>query len=269
MKDARLPRLLIAALLCALTPIAGSAQTSPGTASECSSVVAILPVGGSDPRATQGRDFEAILRSPGDATTVTGTLWINASGSPYHVPVVARGTISKSNAGDVDPIAFRLPHDAVLESAFVDTVVTSDGSEPIACKKSVVWTPSVTKRLRSDLFATFSSAHVPEFVTAEAIDNPVAACHFTDFPPATLDVAPVGRTNVELVLPRYDVLVRVSLNADSSLADATISKSANVALNDVSLDAARRSVYRTKIHQCLPEAAAYLFVVSFQGALGR
>lgn len=226
-------------------------------------VVAILLLGEGDPRTTMGREFEVILRSPDEAGTASGSLWINASGAAYRVPFLSRATLSIHNQGRVDPISFRLPQDAVLESAFVDRFADSEQSS--VCKLSTIWIPAYTKKLNPDLISKFKTAPASAPIEAEPISDPVRSCHFADFLPATLQAAPVRTPlSVSAGLPSQQVLVLLSLNADSSVRDVHIAKSPDSALNESALDAARNSIFRTKIHACQPVATSYIFIVVYQ-----
>jgi outer membrane biosynthesis protein TonB len=60
-----------------------------------------------------------------------------------------------------------------------------------------------------------------------------------------------------------DVEVVVSLDAQSRLIGARVRTSPSLLLNAAALSAARASVFRTAVHDCVPTAADYVFTVAF------
>src|ERR1700722_8267173 len=92
---ARIAVALIALSLLALPRTPARAQPSrTGDIANCPiGVFAVLPLAGADPRSQRGRDFIAFLNATA-GTTVSGTLWVNASGTPYHVPFANRQTLA-------------------------------------------------------------------------------------------------------------------------------------------------------------------------------
>ncbi len=61
-----------------------------------------------------------------------------------------------------------------------------------------------------------------------------------------------------------DVAVIVSLDANSHVIGTKIQSSPSVVLNSAALSAARQSTFQTEIKDCKPQAADYIFTVSFE-----
>jgi TonB family protein len=61
-----------------------------------------------------------------------------------------------------------------------------------------------------------------------------------------------------------EVTVVVSLDENSKLISATVSKSPSAILNQAAINAAKASTYKTRIEACKPVADSYRFLVEFQ-----
>lgn len=77
-------------------------------------------------------------------------------------------------------------------------------------------------------------------------------------------VAPITPTAAKEVTGQ--VVVVVSLDANSSVVGAAISKTPTALVNDAALAAARASTFQTRIVDCRPVAGRFLFLVDFTGA---
>jgi hypothetical protein len=239
----------------AFVPVTAFAQSAPGARMPCQSSVVLLN-SGSDSRASIGQEFKAFVFAPQAAANVSGSLWVNASGRAFHVPFVNRA-VSRQTSGSVDAITFRLPRDAALESAFVEVLDT----EPGPCEPRQ-WVPSITQRLSGDMLAVLESAQVANPIAAEPIANPASECNVGNALPRTLTLGRV--TTPRNVRGSYEILVLIEVNADSSLKDASIYRSALHDLDLLALSAARASTFQTEVRNCQPVAAKYIFVVEFQ-----
>jgi hypothetical protein len=222
-------------------------------------VVTILALDGDDKRATTGRTFEAILSSPDGPGLASGSLWVNASGVPYHVSFERRHVLSNSLDGPIDPIVFHLPQNVNLENAFVDTL---DNPSPGPCRITSAWTPMYTQRLKLALLGKFDVPATGDPIEARPISDPIAACHSPAFLPTTLSPKPVNAP--ALVGIKGDVVkVLITLAADSSIADSTIMSTTNRFLNASALDAVNGSMFRTEIFQCRPVTTKYIYEVDY------
>lgn len=224
-------------------------------------IVAILPVNGHNPRGATGSEFNVFLWSPSDNRRASGSLWVNASGKPYRVPFTNQAALSSTMEGAVEPVTFRLPKEALLENVFVDTL--SD-TQPIACAIDDVWVPSFSQHLSNDLFSTFRAANPADpIVDAQPIADPVSACRASDAPARTLHTEPARRPPAVVARMAANVSVFIDLNADSSVRFARLLRPGNSYLDDIALDAARLSVFRTEVQHCRPVATTVVFVVRF------
>jgi len=61
-----------------------------------------------------------------------------------------------------------------------------------------------------------------------------------------------------------DVVLIVSLDANSHVTEVRIRSSPSVVLNQAALSAARRSTYQTEVYRCMPVASQLLVVESFR-----
>jgi hypothetical protein len=94
-----------------------------------------------------------------------------------------------------------------------------------------------------------------------AVPPDPSICIVADLPPIALSVA-------DPVPPPYGtgggtVHVVVSLDADSKVRSVVIRSSPSFELNASALDAARRTTYRTGLHDCRPVASDYLFTIEY------
>jgi hypothetical protein len=246
----------------AFVPVAAFAQSTPGTrvpaspGAPCQASVVIVS-SGSDSRASIGQGFKAFVFAPEAATNVSGSLWVNASGRAFHVSFVNRSVLSRRTSGSVEAIAFRLPRDAALESAFVEALDT----EPGPCEPRQ-WVPSITQRLSGDILPALEAAQAADPIAAEPIANPPSECLIANVTPKTLTYGPVATPRN--VRGTYQIQVLIEVNADSSLANATIRRSTLHDLDALALDATRTSTFQTEIRNCQPVAAKYVYIVEFQ-----
>jgi hypothetical protein len=221
-------------------------------------VLAVLPLGGDDPSGQRGRDFAAFLYAENDGVA-SGKLWVNASGTPYSVPFSQRAVIGYSLKGRVDAIAFRLPAEASLENAFVDSI--DDGTTPSPCAITNSWTPQITHTLDEQLIKKLRGVTPPELIDVQPIADPSKACGSRGYPPNVVQAAQVVAP--KRTFKRSDVQVEIMLRADSGLVKAVIEKSPDPDLNKASIAAAEGSVYQTFIHDCQPKPATYIFIVTY------
>jgi len=223
-------------------------------------IVAILPVNSRNPRGATASEFSAFLWSPSGVRSASGSLWVNASGKPYNVPFVNRAVLSDVMQGAIDPITFRLPKEAALENVFIDTY---GDAQPVACAIDDVWTPSFSHRLSDDLFKSFSTVTPADPIDARPITDLAAACRAADAPARTLHNEPPRRPPAIVSRMAANVSVFVDLNADSSIRFARLLRPGNSYLDDIALDTARLSVFRTEVQHCRPVATTVVFVVRF------
>jgi hypothetical protein len=222
-------------------------------------VVTIVTVDGSDRRATTGQTFRAILSSPDGPGVASGSLWVNASGVPYHIPFERRHVLSNALDGPIDPIVFRLPQTANLENAFVDTL---DNPTPGPCRITSAWAPMYTQRLKLDLLKKFDVPSTAAVIAAKLILDPVTECHSPPFPPTTLFAMQIfGPRTVGSKGDEVNVLI--DLAADSSVRSAEIMRTTNVSVNTSAIEAAKGSQFRTEIVNCRPISSKYVFVVEY------
>ncbi len=245
----------------------GAAQSPPATPAPVANaavcpidVMAVMPLPGNGITAT----FAAVLASPRGAGTASGTLWINTSMGPFHVPFTQRTVIGKPYTSGDDPIVFAVPAAATVQNAFVDSLA---GAPP--CERPGAWAPPFTAFLEADvkraLTAALASAGAGAGtpVSATSIGDPAAACHAPDTPAYALRTEPVyGAPG----LRGGTVRVRVHLAADSSIVSATVEDpNSEVRYYDTrALAAARASVYVTAVVNCRPVESEYQFSATFQ-----
>jgi TonB family protein len=134
--------------------------------------------------------------------------------------------------------------------------------------------PAVTSRIRFDLLNDTTLRRTLATGEREPFNGVVCAkgdappepslCAVHDLPAVTLHAVEPD-TPYEAMNARITgtVHVLVSLDADSRVTDATIVKSPSVILNASSLAAARRSTYRTAIHDCKPVPTQYIFSIEY------
>lgn len=92
---------------------------------------------------------------------------------------------------------------------------------------------------------------------------PIAGCAKPNEPPKTLSAAnvftPPGAVG------SADVEIRIALDAQSKLVNASIYASTDPTYNDAALRAATASRFATEVVGCQPKPAAYRFIVVFKG----
>jgi hypothetical protein len=219
-------------------------------------VLAVLPLRQDDPSGQPGQDFVAFLVTNEDAGMASGSLWVNASGVAYRVPFKNRVVLGKTLKGPIDAVAFHLPVEASLENAFVNSL---DDPAPALCNISNSWTPQFTHVLRKDILKKLRAVTPTESVDAQVIDDPPTACNSRSLPASTVQAVPPNG------IPGLsgDVVVLVTLRADSAILSTIILKSSSTIFNGPSLKATRASVYQTAIAKCRVIPATYRFIVSF------
>ncbi|MGD1067063.1 MAG: energy transducer TonB [Vulcanimicrobiaceae bacterium] len=95
------------------------------------------------------------------------------------------------------------------------------------------------------------------------VPPPADVCIVADAPAATLAAVPPRLQDVPNRTTGV-VNVRVYLNTDSQITNATIYSSTSALLNRAALASARASTFQTAIVHCHPIAADYLFTVTFR-----
>jgi len=244
-------------LLGAAQPEAASAPpTAAPVAAACPiDVMAVMPLPGNGITAT----FAAILASPAGGGVASGTIWVNTSMGPFHVPFAQRAVIGKPYTAGDDPIVFAIPAAATLDNAFVDALT---GAEP--CAKPGFWAPPYNALLgdtvKRAVAASMKTAESP--VSATSISDPAAACHVPDTPAFVVTAAEVhGAPDLQ----GGTVKVRVHLAADSSVASATVDDPNSPVryYNTRALAAARASIYVTAMQNCRAVESDYLFSAVF------
>jgi hypothetical protein len=111
----------------------------------------------------------------------------------------------------------------------------------------------------TSFIAVATESPVPESPTSAP-----PACEHPNVPATTLHaVSPIVPPQVVQRGIEGTVQIVVSLDADSHMTGARIYRSPNAILNDVSMEAARHSTFRTAIRNCVPVAAEYIFSVEF------
>jgi len=238
------------------TPLAqaSDAATAAPEAACPVDVMAVVPLPGNGITST----YAAVLATPRTPGLASGTLWVNTSMGPFHVPFVHRRVIGVPyNAGD-DPIVFTIPAAGTLLSVFVDTL----GDAP-PCPAVAPWVPTYTPLIqdsvRRPLMAALADPEPPAGSTS--ISDPTA-CRLPDMPARVLEAAQV------ISAPGLGggvVQVRVHLAKDSSIlsADVVDPNSGVRYYNLRALAAARASVYATAMVNCRPVEYDYVFSIRF------
>lgn len=246
-----------ALMLCGVAqspPASGTASAAPEAGCPID-VMAVFPLPGNGITAT----YAAVLATPRTPGVASGTLWINTSMGPFHVPFARRRVIGSPYASGDDPIVFTVPAAGTLQSVFVDTL----GDAP-PCPAVVAWTPTYTPLLQDSvkrpLLAALANPGPPAGSTA--ISDPTA-CHTPDTPARVLKAAQV------ISAPGLGggvVQVRVHLAPDSSIVstDVVDPNSGVRYYNLRALAAARASVYATAMVNCRPVETDYVFGFRFE-----
>jgi hypothetical protein len=100
---------------------------------------------------------------------------------------------------------------------------------------------------------------------AEPTPIPTASCTQSERAPRTLEVAePETPLAAQETGVTGEVRILITLDASSNLLATKVQFSANPVLNASALRAARGSRFQTAIHNCIPVAASYIFIVSYQ-----
>jgi hypothetical protein len=266
-----LARLSLAAALLApaLTPVPAVARDTPAAAPSPTpspagdlcpvEVLAVLPVPG--PADETNTRYAAFLATPGSTGVASGTLWINAAGSAFHVRFVRRIAMGPPFTERADPIVFSVPAGTMVENVFVDSL---DDPEPGPCSIFNTWVPGYNTSLRDEIVRAMRAAlHDAEpAVAATPIVDPAGSCRSGNSPPRTL----VGQSPTAADIPSVEhgvVRVKVHLAADSSIRAVSIERSEVPYYNPRALEATRKSVFVTETIRCRPIASDYLFLVVF------
>jgi hypothetical protein len=238
-------------------PDSAAAPASATAAAACPiDVMAVMPLPGNGMTAT----YAAVLASPSGAGTASGTLWVNTTMGPFHVPFTQRAVLGKPYTSGDDPILFAVPAAASLTNVFVDALA---GAPP--CPTPGAWAPPFNAFLEDNVKRALSAAlktttGTPAPVTS--ISDPAAACHVPDTAAYMLKAEPVyGAPD----LRGGTVRVRVHLSADSQIVSAEVEDpNSDVRYyNTRALNAARASIYVTRTVNCRPVESDFLFPAVF------
>ena len=225
-------------------------------------IAAMVPIGSAESRGTDAAAFAIVLADALDEPRVSGSLWINASGHPYHVAFADRQALANDLSGRPDPIVVAMPARVRLEEAFVDTY--GDGPAVRPCAIAGDWTGAMTPALHADMLARIGAPSVAGALAAQRIHQARAACQNRNAFGQTIDDSP---PDVPLEARRKnltgDVDVLLHLDAASVVTSTGILASPNAILNAAARDAARASLFRTEIRHCRPVASNFVFVVSY------
>ncbi len=237
-------------------PAAAPAPPAAGVTATCPiDVMTMMPLPGNGITAS----FAAVLASPKGGGTASGTLWVNTSMGPFHVPFTQRRVIAPPYTSGDDPIVFAIPGAATVQTAFVDTLA---GAEP--CAKPGFWAPPYNPllgdKVKRAVAAALATPEVP--VSATSIGDPDAACHAPDTP-AFVVVAQDVHSSPDL--EGGTVRVHVHLGADSSILSTTVDdpNSAVRYYDKRAIAAARASIYVTQTVNCRPVPSDYVFSAVF------
>jgi hypothetical protein len=221
-------------------------------------VMAVVPLPGNGITTS----FAAVLASPRGGGTASGTLWVNTSMGPFHVPFAQRMVIGAPYASGDDPIVFALPAAASVQNAFVDSLA---GAPP--CERPGAWAPPLTPMLddkvKRALADAVKAANTASPASATSIADPQAACHAPDVPAFVLKTQPVyGAPGLQ----GGTVRVHVHLAPDSSIVSATVEdpNSAVRYYDTRAVAAARGSVYVTATVACRPVESDYVYSAVFR-----
>jgi Gram-negative bacterial TonB protein C-terminal len=216
----------------------------------------VVPIGPGAQTRSEGTQFFVYLWSPRPAHTISGTLWVNASGTAYHVRFA---NVSVSPVSE-KPIAIRLPSQLALENVFVDTV---NGESTGECGLDNGWTPAMPVPTDAVLKALESGA--PDAVlAAQPITNIGTAC----------TIPAVGGFVVHAVVPLVpataskqhlagDVAVLVVLRPDSTVRTVSILQTSSPLFVDEALRVARATAFRTEVHACQPVTGRFTYNIHF------
>ncbi len=236
------------------TPAAPAASAMPEAGCPID-VMAVLPLPGNGFSAT----YAAFLASARGAGLVSGTLWVNTSMGPFHVPFLRRMAVGDPYTKGDDPIVFSVPAAGALQSVFVDSRAEGD-----PCQAAPSWVPGynalLDDRVKRAVQATLKTPAEPAVATS--ISDPVGSCRFPNTEAHLLNATQVfGAPG----LNGGTVRVRVHLAADSSIVSAEVDdpNSAVRYYNPRALAAARSSVYATRTVNCRPVESDYLFNAVF------
>jgi TonB family protein len=216
----------------------------------------VVPIGANAPSRTEGAQFFVYLWSPQAAHTISGTLWVNASGVPYHVPFAN----VRVSPGFEKPIAIRLPAQAALESVSVDSISgTSTGS----CGITNAWTPAMPSPAAADL--TVLETQKPDaFVAAQPIANAAAACTVPDVAGFVVrpELPQVPKAAIEKHIDG-DVAVLIVLRTDSTVRSVSILQRSDGMFGEEALRVARETLFRAEFRSCQPIVGRFTFNVHF------
>jgi TonB family protein len=216
----------------------------------------VVPVGANAQSRTEGTQFFVYLWSPQPAHTISGTLWVNASGVAYHVPFA---NVRVSPIFE-KPVAIRLPAQAALESVFVDTVA---GASTGSCGISNGWTPAMPSPAAADL--TILETQTPDaLVAAQPIANIAAACPVPDVAGFVVrpELPKVPKAAIEAHVDG-DVAVLVVLRTDSTVRSVSILQRSDGMFSEEALRVARETLFRAEVRSCQPIVGRFTFNVHF------
>lgn len=235
----------------------GAASPPPAMRPECGiGVREVVPIGPGPQTRSTGTQFFVYLWSPQPAHTVSGTLWINASGVAYH----AAFTGVRVSPSREKPVAIRLPAEASLEDVFVDTL--GDVSTG-ACGVANAWTPAIPPPADPEL-KNLETQAVDSLVDSRMIADAIHACHAPDVPGFVISA-------VEPEVPKAAIAahiegsvdVLVVLRPDSTVRAVSVLKSSDPMFRDEALRVARTTIFRTEVHACQPAIGRFTFNVHF------